>query len=164
MLGIGRLYTVEFHAVAITAQQDLFYIKPAADKLCFIEMVKLAVSGASADAGDTQEELFDISLLRVPTVVTASAAGNAATPTPISFNDAAASFTARTNDTTKATSTGTILNLDSDGMNSRVPYIYLPAPEHRLPVANPNAIVCRLNTTPADSILMSGTMLVRELP
>lgn len=163
MMGLGRLYAVEFHAVAVTAQQDLFYIKPAADKPVSIEMVKIAVSGVGVDAGDAQEELYDVELIRVPATVTVGSGGTVATPNPISTNDAAAGFTARVNDTTKATTSGTLLNLDSDGMNSRSPYIYLPLPEHRPIVGNAQAIVFRLNSTPADSILLSGTMLVREL-
>lgn len=164
MRGAGRLYVVEFHNVAITVQQDLFYIKPAADKICFVELVKIAVVGGTADAGDAQEELYDIECCYIPATVTASSGGNSMTPNPKAVNDTAASFTARINDTTKATSSGTIVNRDSDGMNSRNPYFWLPAPEHCDIIANAAAFVCRLNTTPADSITCNGTMLVRELP
>lgn len=164
MIGAGRLYVVEFHNVAITAQQDLVYVKPAADKICIVEMAKFAVVGGTADAGDAQEELLDIELIRVPATVTVGSGGSSFTPSPTMTNDAAAGFTARINDTVKATTSGTLLNMDSDGMNNRVPYLYLPAPEHRVAVANAQAVVMRLNTTPADSITCNGTMLVRELP
>lgn len=163
-MGLGRLYGVEFHAIACTAQQDLFYFKPAADKVISIEMIKIAASGGTADAGDAQEELFDIECIYLPSTVTAGSAGSSFTPVPKSINDAAAGFTARTNDTTIATTSGTAANRDSDGMNSRIPYIWLPPPEHRDLVANAAAFVCRLKTTPADSILLSGTALVREFP
>ena len=33
MMGLGRLYVVEFHNITIAAQQDMFYIKPVADKI-----------------------------------------------------------------------------------------------------------------------------------
>lgn len=164
MMGLGRLYTVEFHAVSITAQQDLFYIKPAADKICFIEACYLSNVGIGADAGDAQEELYDIRIARVPTTVTVGSGGGSFTPTPVSINDAAAGFTARINDTTKATSSGTIVWLHSDGWNVRVPFVWMPAPEHRLIVANANAITVQLNSTPTDAILISGTLYVRELP
>jgi len=164
MMGHGRLYTVEFHNVAVTAQQDFFYIKPAADKICFIEMVKIAVAGVALDAGDAQEELYDIELIRVPATVTVGSGGGAFTPIPTDVNDVAAAFTARINDTTKATTSASLGVLDADGMNSRAPYLYLPAPEHREVVANAQAIVGRLNSTPGDSALFSGTMKVRELP
>lgn len=162
-MGVGRLYAVEFHNVTVSAQQDFMYIKPAADKVCFIELVKAAIVGGTADAGDAQEELLDVELIRLPATVTVGSGGSSFTPTPVLTSDAAAGFTARINDTTKATTSGTALNIDSDGMNSRDPYIYTPAPEHRPFVANAQAIVFRLNTTPADSTVMNGTMLVREL-
>lgn len=163
-LGLGRLYAVTFVNVTVSAQQDLFYIKPAADKMILVESVKLAVVGGTADAADAQEELLDIELVRVPATVTVGSGGSAFTPLPIPVNDSAAGFTARTNDTTKATTSGTLQVVDADGMNSRVPYQYLPAPEHRIPIANAQAIVCRLNTTPNDALAVNGTMLIRELP
>lgn len=164
MFGFGRAYVVEFHNVAITAQQDLFYIKPAADKVCFIEQVRLSNVGIAADAGDAQEELFDVEFCYIPATVTASAGGSSFTPQPLSINDSAAGFTARINDTTKATSSGTIVNRDSDGWNVRIPYVWLPAPEHRLIVANAAALTFRLNSTPTDSITCNGSMIVREIP
>lgn len=164
MIGIGRGYIVEFHNVAITAQQDLFYIKPAADKICIIEQIRLSNIGIAADAGDAQEELFDVEMCYIPATVTASSGGNSFTPQPLAINDSAAGFTARINDTTKATSSGTIVNRDSDGWNTRIPYVWLPAPEHRVLVANAAAITFRLNSTPTDSITCNGSMIVRELP
>lgn len=162
--GLGRAYVVEFHNVAVAAQQDFFYVKPAADKPILIESIKLANVGIAADAGDAQEELWDVELIRVPATVTAGSGGGAFTPNPLSTNDAAAGFTARINDTTKATTSGSLLVLDSDGLNVRIPYLWLPPPEHRPVVANAQAIVCRLNSTPTDSVTMNGAMIVRELP
>jgi hypothetical protein len=82
MIGLGRLYAVEFHAVAVSAQQDLFYIKPAADKICVDRVVYVAASGGNADAGDAQEELFDIELIYLPATVTVGSGGGAFTPVP----------------------------------------------------------------------------------
>lgn len=164
MIGTGRLYTVIFTAVSATAQQDLFYIKPAADKPCVLEAVYLAASGGTADAGDAQEELYDLRFIRLPATVTAGSVGTAPTPTPVATNDAAAAFTARVNDTTVAMTSGTALTMHSDGMNNRVPYQFIPPPEHRMWVANAQALVVRLSTTPADAILLSGTAYVREMP
>jgi hypothetical protein len=164
MIGLGRAYAVEFHNVGVAAQQDLFYVKPAADKLCVIEAVYLSNVGGAADAGDAQEELFRVEMIRLPATVTVGSGGNAMTPNPLSTNDAAAGFTARINDTTVATTSGTALNQHSDGWNIRTPYVWMPPPEHRILVANAQAIVFRLLSTPADSITCNGTMVVRELP
>lgn len=164
MIGLGRLYTVPFAAVAITATQDLVYIKPAADKICVLEGFYLSNVGGTADAGDAQEELLRIEIIRLPATVTVGSGGSAPTPGPSAVNDAAAGFTGRVNDTTVATTSGTAVTLHADGWNVRVPYIWMPPPEHRLPVANAQALVIRLNTAPADSVTCSGVAYVRELP
>lgn len=164
MIGLGRAYTVTFTAVAVTAVQDLFYIKPAADKPCYLEHCTIDNVGGAADAGDTQEELLRIEILRLPATVTVGSGGSSVTPRALAVNDTAAGFTARTNDTTVATTSGTAQNIISSGFNVRAGYIWLPAPEHRIVVANAEAVVVRLNLAPADSINLSGTLLVRELP
>jgi hypothetical protein len=167
MIGIGRAYVVEFHNVTLTTaggDQDLFYIKAAADKICVIEGVYLSNVGVAADAGDAQEELHRIEIMRIPATVTAGSGGNAMTPNPLATNDTAAGFTARINDTTVATTSGTALWLHSDGWNVRVPYVYMPPPEHRPIVANAQAVVVRLASTLTDDIVCNGTCIVREMP
>jgi hypothetical protein len=164
MMGLGRLYVVEFHNVNVVAQQDMFYIKPAADKMCFIEEIKISNVGIGTDAGDAQEELLDVEVIHLGTTVTVGSGGTAFTPIPMAINDAVAGFTSRINDTTKATSSGTTNNRDADGWNVRIPFLYLPAPEHRYIVANPSALTFRLNSTPTDGIITNGRMLVREIP
>lgn len=164
MIGLGRLYAVTFKAVTVSAQQDLFYVKPAADKPILLEYCEITVSGGTADAGDAQEELLEIAVRYVPATVTASSGGSSVTPSPMAINDAAAGFTARANDTTKATSSGTITDRLPSGMNNRAGWIWTPRPEHQPIVANAAAAVVRLDTTPADALVMSGLLLVRELP
>jgi|SRR5580765_3137724 len=164
MIGIGRLYSVVFTAVSVAAQQDFFYIKPAADKICIIEAVYLGASGGAADAGDAQEELYDVELIYLPATVTAPTSGTTTTPSPVAINDTAAGFTAICNGTGKASTSGTAVVRHPDGFNNRIPYVYAPPAEHRDLVSNAAAMVFRLNTTPADAILISGDMRVRELP
>lgn len=163
MMGLGRLYTVEFHNIAITAVQDLFYIKPAADKPVALEACYISNVGGTADAGDAQEELLRVEVIRLPATVTVGSGGSAFTPSPVEPNDTAAGFTARTNDTTVATTSGTAATLHPDGWNVRIPWTWLPPPEHRLLAANAGAIVVRLNLAPNDSIATSGVLYVREL-
>jgi hypothetical protein len=162
MIGLGRCYTVTFSAVSITATQDLFYVKPAADKICVLEAVYLSNVGGTADAGDAQEELLRVEYMRFGTIV-AGSGGTAPTPTALMQNDTGSSFTARVNDTSTATGASTA-TVYADGLNIRVPYAWLPPPEHRIPVANASGLVCRLNTAPNDAVLVNGTALVRELP
>lgn len=164
-MAIGRLYAVEFHAVAVSAQQDLFYLKPAADKPIEVQWAKIRNVDAATDAGDAKEEDWRVELIYLPATVTAGTGGASATPHPVrSVNDVAASFTARTNDaTTVASTTGTAVNLDSDGMNNRIGYDFLPPEANRPVVANAAAIVLRLVTTPVTATLLNGTIHVAEL-
>lgn len=164
MIGLGRAYTVTFAATAVTAVQDLWYIKPAADKGVYIEYCEVNNVGGTADAGDAQEELLRVEIIRLPATVTVGSGGTAPTPTPLAVNDTAASFTARVNDTTVATTSGTAKTVIASGFNVRTGWLWAPVPEHRIPVANAEALVVRLNLAPADSINLSGTLIVRELP
>lgn len=167
MIGVGRAYSFTFENVSVSAAQDLFYIKPAADKVCIIEAVYLSNVGGAADAGDTQEELLRLVCNRLPATVTVGSGGSASgtgTLNPLATNDAAAGFTARSNDTTPATTSGTARTLRADGWNVRIPYVWMPPPEHRPIVANAEAIVFKLLSTPADAISVSGEIIVRELP
>jgi hypothetical protein len=159
----GRAYAVTFSAVAATAQQDLFYLKPAADKAIQVEWAVVRNVTGVTDAGDAKEDLWRVELIYLPATVTVGSGGTSATPAPLEVNDTAASFTARVNDTTKATTSGTAVTLHADGMNNRIGFDYYPVPEHRTVVANAAAVVLRLNTTPNASNTLNGTIYVREL-
>ena len=166
-LGLGRAYALVFENVTVSAQQDFFYVKPAADKVCLIEAVYISNVGVAADAGDAQEELLRVEGIRLPATVTVGSGGSASatgTLNPLAVNDTAAGFTGRTNDTTPATTSGTARVLHSDGWNVRVPYVWLPPPEHRPIVANAEAFVFKLLSTPTDGVACNGTIIVRELP
>lgn len=164
MIGMGRAYAVPFVNVSVSAAQDLFYLKPAADKVCIVEAVYLSNVGVAADAGDAQEELLRVEGIRLPATVTVGSGGTSPTPGPLAVNDTAAGFTARVNDTTVATTSGTAVTLHADGWNVRVPYVWMPPPEHRIIVANAQAFVFRLNSAPTDAVSCSGVCIVRELP
>jgi hypothetical protein len=167
VIGAGRAYAVEFHGVTLTSaggDQDLVYVKPAADKPIVLEAFYLSNVGVAADAGDAQEELHRIEIIRLPATVTVGSGGNSMTPNALQTNDAAAGFTARINDTTVATTSGTAQWLHSDGWNVRTPYMWMPPPEHRPIVANAQAIVIRLASTLTDDIVCNGTAIVREIP
>lgn len=167
MIGIGRVYALTFENVSISASQDLFYVKPAADKICILEAFYLSNVGGTADAGDAQEELLRLVINRLPATVTVGSGGSASatgTLNPLAVNDTSAGFTGRTNDTTPATTSGTARTLHADGWNVRVPYVWMPPPELRILVANAEAVVVKLLSTPADAVSCSGTCLVRELP
>lgn len=158
----GRVYTVVFENVAVTAQQDFFEITPASNKPIMLGGLTLDNVGGNADAGDAQEELYQILVRRGHT--TSGSGGTAPTPRPLrSSAGAAAGFTAEVNNTTIA-SLGTTHDLLAIGWNVRVPLREF-WPEELMPGASAadTTIVVRLLSTPADSISLSGTLHVIEL-
>lgn len=153
-----RVYTVEFEGVATTVAADLFELTAADDKP--IEILGLFLS-QSSDLKDAEEEVVRFRIVRGNT--TSGSGGSAPTPRPVNASDAAAGFTAETNNTTAA-STGTAVNLHSDGMNIRTGYgIWFP--DGCEPSTNQTAglLVVRMTAAPADSLTLSGTLYVREL-
>jgi len=153
----GRLYTVVFSAVAVAAAQDLFELLVADDKP--IEIVGIEL-GQSSDAGDSADELLQISFIRGFTA--SGSSGSSATPAPNNPNDAAASFTAEVNNTSLAT-TGTTATLHTGTWNVRAGLTYW-FPEGMGPKASQaNTSIVVRQTAPADALTMSGTLYVREL-
>lgn len=156
-----RLYTVEFENVSVTTaagDQELFYIAPVTN---IPVMVHALYIDQISDVGDAQEEVLRYRIIRGHTTV--SSGGASASPRPLKAGDSAASFTARTNDTTIA-SAGTAVNLHSGGFNVRVGLPLIWTPETRPVVsAAQGSIVVRLMAGPADDLTMSGTLYVEEL-
>ncbi len=156
----GRIYTVVFAAVSVSASQDFFEITPADDKPIEIVGLSLCQTGV-ADVGDTNEECLRFNIIRGHT--TSGSGGSAPTPVPTNPNSAAAGFTAEVNNTTIASS-GTTTTLHEDSFNVRAGYINW-WPEGCGPAASQanTTIVVRLPSSPADAITLSGTLYVREL-
>lgn len=165
MVSVARWYTVEFHNHTLTsAAQEFFYLAPAANKPIVIGWANVTSVGLQADTGDSKEDEWRVELIYLPATVTASSGGATFTPNPLSPGDAAAGFTARVNDTTVATSSGTAYNIHSDGMNNRIGFTYMPPPELYPRVANANAVVLRLANAPtAATNVVNGTIYVGEL-
>jgi len=155
----GRIYTVVFGAVSVSAAQDLFEITPADDKPIEIVGLKITQVGSS-DVGDAAEEMLRFSIIRGHT--TGGSGGSAPTARPVKRSDGAAGFACEVNNTTIA-SGGTSVILDEDAFNVRVPYInwWPPGTEPEATQAD-TTLVVRLNSAPADAITLSGTLYVSE--
>lgn len=161
---MGRVYVVEFENASITnanGDYDLFYVAPADDKPVRILACYLAVI---SELGDAQEEWLRIRIIRGYT--SASSGGNSITNANLgrtNATDADAGFTARTVDTTVAT-TGTVYTLHSDAFNVRAGWVYLPTPEtvHTITQAS-TSVVVRMLSTVTDDVTMSGSLYVEEL-
>ena len=158
---MSRMYSVIFSAVSVTAQQDLFSIKPATDKPILLHSCYISNVGIAADAGDAQEELLAIIIVRNNTTIGSGGSNPVARMIKGQTDTAFGPTTnVRANDTTKV-SGGTGLTLHSDGFNNRVGWQYRPTPEERIGCsAGDGFIAIQLASRPTDAILLSGTLYV----
>ena len=154
----GRVYSVVFGAVSVSAAQDLFEISPADDKP--IQLVGMTIDQTGVgDIGDAAEEFIRWSVIRGH--ATSGSGGSAPTERPLAPSDTAGGFACEVNNTTIA-SAGTAVTLHEGAFNVRGPYIFW-WPEGCEPGATQanGTIVVRI-TAPADAITLSGTLYVRE--
>ena len=148
---MARMYTVSFTEVAVTAQQDLFQLEA--------NTIPVTIHGVmlsqTSDVGDSAAENLSIIIARVTDAVTDDLAavqadvGDATQLADIAINETVELVTA-------------IANFHTEAWNIALPFIWMPPPEMRLIVDVSNAMVVNLNTTPADSLTMSGTMYFTE--
>jgi hypothetical protein len=156
---MSRFYSVPFAGVAVTAQQDFFEITAAAGKPCIVHSIELE---QSTEVGDAQEEGLSVLLKRGTSGTTSGTGGTSPTPVTVCSSDAAAGLASDVNNTTKMTG-GTITTLRAWNWNVRIPFFKVFTPECRPVIAGGERLTVELATTPADSITISGTMLVEEL-
>ncbi len=149
---MGRRYSCSFTEVAVTAQQDLFQIEantvPARILGVFLSQ--------SSDVGDTESEALSILIRRVTDAVT-----NDVAEVNIDGGNSAANADLAVNETTELVTGAATIH--SEAWNILTPFVYLPTPELAPIVEVGNAIVVNLNTTPADSLTMSGTLYFEEI-
>lgn len=157
---MGRVYTVGFDNVSVSAIQDLFELTPADDKPIKLRGLVISQTGVG-DIGDAAEEFLPIKISRGFT--TSGSGGSAPTPQALDSAGAAAGFTAEVNNTTVA-NTGTETVLHYDNFNVRAGYmIWFPQDcEPKASQANTTMTV-RLTRAPADAITLSGTLYVEEV-
>ena len=154
---MGRIYTVQFSGVAVTAQQDLFELVAPADAVVAIHDIHLS---QLTEVGDAAEE--ELLLLLKSGQTTSGSGGTAPTAVPKELGDAAFGGTVEVNNTTKA-SLGTIVTHYPWHWNVRVPFDKIFTPETR-PILSPSRrATLELATTPADSITMAGSMTFEEI-
>lgn len=152
----GRMYSMVVDAVAGTAAQDLLELNPASTKPCVIHEIRVS---QSSDAGDAQDEMLQLKLVRGHS--TSGSGGSSVTPTPIDPGDAAFAGTAERNNTTQATG-GSPVTLLAEAFNVRSGFLYIPTPECRPVIAaGSRAVLSAL--APADSLTFSVTVVFEEI-
>ena len=160
----GRIYRIPFNATITAAggDTDLFTIQPAAEKPCKIVGW---IIGQFSEIGDAQEEVVRLTIRHMTATVTVTG-GTSVTPVarrPGTNEWAAAGFTAKTNHTTVATTSGTSVVVEEFAWNLRnVPFERWIPEEMQIQAVNGEALLVRLETTLADDISFAGTLFVEE--
>lgn len=151
----GRIYTVSFVSVAISAVQDLFEIRPAAEKPVILRKVVI-----TPDSDETNKQLL-VTIRRLPATVTSGSGGSSPTIVALNSHDAAAGFTAEANNTSRATTSGTALHINPESFPSQGGFEYSPDEVERPVFYNGEALVIGLEENPAATY--SGYCTVEEM-
>lgn len=163
---MSRFYTVPLSGTLTNAggDTDIFSLQPADDKPIRLWGFTL---GNVSEVGDTAEEGVRITVKYLPATFTVGSGGSAVTAVaPVDEPGGSVwGATVRTNDTTVATSSGTVLVRDEFAWNIRnSPYEHWYPNERFCPyAAQGTGIVIRLETTLADDVTFSGACYFEEL-
>lgn len=154
----GRVYSVATTTpFAVTTAVDLVTIKAGAT--IPFEVHAFGVGQKTLTAWEAK----DIALRYIPATVTITA-GTAVTPAAMLPSDAAAGVSATVNNTTLATSTGTIRDLVTDDWAFLNGYYWSAAGDDDRYVVKPSeAVVLRLGTAPSASMTVSVWMTIAEI-
>lgn len=148
------MYSATFEEVAVTAAQDLFEINAPSDATVIVHAVHIS---QSSDAGDAQSEQLNVLIHRGST---SGSGGSTPTAAPLSLGDPAFGGTVEANNTSQSTE-GT--QLHSENFNVMAGLSIIWTPETR-PVISPSGrLIIELQTAPADSLTMSGTVYFEEV-
>ena len=154
----GRVYSAVFEGVTVSVAQDFFELTaPATAAVCVREI------HITQDDNETSQQL-PVKLIRVPATVTSGSGGSAPTPRKMENGSPAAAATVEANNTTVATTSGTLEILRRIGDNVLNGWHWVFLPETMLWLAPSGVLVVRLVTAPSPSALtMSGEIVWEEI-
>jgi hypothetical protein len=164
---MSRIYRVPYTGTLTAAggDSDLLSIQPADDKPC-----RLAgwIIGQTTEVGDTAEESIRVTIRHMTATVTIGSGGSAVTPVanrPGTTDVAAAGFTARCNDTTVSTTSGTSTIMQEQAWNIRSsPWEFYVEDAWRPMAVQGEVIIVRMESTLADDATVAMTFIVEECP
>lgn len=159
---MSRAYSIFFNGTLANAggDADLVSIEPADDKPVRLKGFKF---GQTSELGDAAEEQIRVSIMRLPATVTIGSGGSAVTPSPVDSADTAAGMSARANDTTVATTSGSAVTLEEFAINERAPFeTWWPEPDKQWKAKQGEALIIRCQTTVADDVSAQWTAFVEE--
>lgn len=156
-MGRGRGYSVSFSGVSVGAVQDLIALYSGASMACELHGFEIGQITASTVSA------LRVSVRRLTSTVTSGSGGGSATPRKQLSGDSAPSATARINDTTQATTSGTNETLHSDVFNVLNGLSFFWPPNDIPVIGLGQAAVISLDTAPGSAIVMSGTLYFSEI-
>ena len=160
---MGRIYRVPANITIATSggNVDLLSVQPADDK-----PVRLVgwIFGQTSEVADAAEENLRLTVRHMTATVTIGSGGSSPTPQPNRPGaDTAAAFTARINDATVATTSGTDTIVEELAWNVRnTPWERWIPEEQRPRAAQGEVLIVRNETTPIDDIAANLTFIVEE--
>jgi hypothetical protein len=155
----GRIYTMAFSGVSLSAVQDALALYAGANKIFAVQAVNLGQVTGTTVAN------LRVRLRYLPGTVTSGSGGSAGTIKPYLPGDVAATVTGRTNDTTQATTSGTAVDIWDDAWNTINGFLWVPPVPSRPPVIGlSGAFILSLDTAPSSSMVANGSVTFEELP
>ncbi len=148
---MSRIFTADFTEVAVSAQQDLFQVEALTTPITLI-YVSLTQSNI---LGDANAEHLSILFRRATDVVT-----NDIGEAKLDLGSAAMLGDLAINETTELV-TGTEI-IHSEDWNLALPFIWMPTPKMHIIIQIGDVLCINLNTTPAGSTTMSGTIYLEQ--
>lgn len=115
-----EIFTIVCENVSVSAVQDILAAYAASTKKLQLIAVEIAANGQTTVGN------YALRLRYLPATVTSGSGGGSVTPRNVNPSGAAASFTARRNDTTQATTSGTAADIVSSMFNPINGYYWQP--------------------------------------
>lgn len=151
-----RTYTIECHGVSVSAVQDILAAYAGSSRTIRILAVQMGAYGQTTVGN------YPIRLVRLPATVTTGSGGTAPTPVLADPNNSAASFTARANDMTQASTSGTAVNIWSDEFNPINGFYWQTPARAESPEATPGEAFSLSLDAISGTLTVNATMWVEE--
>lgn len=158
-----RIYSVAWSGTVTNSggNADLWEVLPADDHPVALRGFRL---GQTSEVGDAQEESLRIRVIRMTATVTSGSGGSAATGLQVDLAGSSASFGAKVNNATVATTSGVTETLEELGWNERATplEVWYPDPDFAVKAIQGQALIIRMDQTPADDLTFAGTAWFEE--
>ena len=152
---MGRVYTAQISAIAVSVIQDFFEINCPTDAVVVVLSARI---GQYSDAGDAAAEMLPVQISRA--TGTAGSGGTTVTARPHQGGYAAFGGSVEANNTTQAGTTTTIL---SEAFNIRSGWLYQPTEKEFIWMSPGGVLVFELPVVPADELTMEGSVTFEEI-